>query len=144
MVVIKRITLLGFVLLLGCSDPNQDLKILSAEVVEHKGMPQLKVCFNRNFDKGFISDVKVTTKDGYTFGRSDMVMSFASTLTDDVCLYESPYFFLRNTRDDSLRQQFLESMKPENIKKINIKLGSIPVNLMYSDEYALTSYTRTY
>ena len=132
--------------LMGCSTKESDLKIIDANIIVKDEIPQLKVCFNRNLEKeeSYISDVKVKTKDGCTFGRSDMSLGSNSNNTDGNCIFEMPYFFMRNTRDEVLRGNFKKSMKPSNIKSIHIKLGEIQVNLDYSDKYKLTEYVKNF
>lgn len=131
---------------IGCSNKDNDLTITSADIVSKDDMSQLKVCFNRPLEKEerYISDTKVKTKDDFIFGRSDMYIGAGSNNVDGNCVYEPPYFFMRNSRNEEQWDNFKKSMKPNNIDSINIKLGSIQVNLSYSDEYKLTEYYKKY
>lgn len=133
-----------FIFICGCTTADEK-KITSANIVLKDDMPQLKICFNRNLLSGesFISDVKVITKNDFTFGRSDMYITGASD-SEDNCIFEQPYFFLRNTRDEDFRKKFDKNVKPNNIRSIEIKLGSIPVNLTYSEEYKITEYKKVF
>ena len=133
-------------IIMGCSNKDTDLTIISADIVSRDDMPQLKVCFNRPLEKEerYISDTKVKTKDGFIFGRSDMYIGAGSDNVDGSCIYEMPYFFMRNNRDEEQWTNFKKSMKPNNIDSINIKLGSVQVNLSYSDEYKLAEYYKKY
>lgn len=133
-----------FIFMCGCSN-SEEIKITSANIVIKDDMPQLKICFNRNvlLSENFITDVKVITKNGFTFGRSDMSITGSSN-AEGSCIFESPYFFLRNTRDEDFRKKFDENVKPNNIRSIEIKLGSIPVNLSYSEEYKITEYKKVF
>lgn len=129
-----------FIFICGCSN-SEETKITFANIVIKDDMPQLKICFNRKIlpSESFISDVKVITKNGFIFGRSDMSITGSSN-AEGSCLFEPPYFFLRNTRDEDFRKKFHENVKPNNIRSIEIKLGSIPVNLSYSEEYKIMEY----
>lgn len=139
---------LGCILLVitGCSNKEDDLKIVSADIVLRDDMSQLKVCFNRALEneERYISDTKVKTKDGFIFGRSDMYIGESSNNVDGNCVYETPYFFMRNTRDNRHWSNFKKSMKPNNIDSISIKLGSVQVQLSYSDDYKLAEYYKKY
>lgn len=132
--------------LIGCSNKDSDLTIISADIVSKDDMSQLKVCFNRPLEKEerYISDTKVKTKDGFIFGRSDMYIGAGSNNVDGHCVYEPPYFFMRNSRNEEQLNNFKKSMKPNNIDSINIKLGSVQVSLNYSDEYKLAEYYKKY
>lgn len=132
--------------IVGCSNSEADLKIVSADIVIKDHLPQLEVCFNKKLglDKNFISDIKVITKDGQTFGRSDMYVGSNSRNTEGKCIFEPPYIFLRNNRDQELRANFEKSMKPENIAVIEIKLGTQPVQFNYSEDYKLMEYKKTF
>lgn len=129
--------------LVGCTEPNKDLKIISADIVDSDDMPVLKICFNYKPEAkdSFISSVRVKTKDGFVFGRDDM---YTAPLDQDLCSTEKPYFFLRNTRDEQYREQFVKSMKPNNIQSIIIKLGTQHVNFAYSEDWHLTSYEKSF
>ncbi|MCS3527851.1 hypothetical protein [Acinetobacter johnsonii] len=133
-----------FIFISGCTTADET-KIASANIVLKDEMPQLKICFNRKLLSGenFISDVKVITKNDFTFGRSDMYVTGASN-TEGNCIFEPPYFFLRNTRDEDLRKKFMDNMKPNNIRSIEIKLGSNPVDLSYSDKYKISEYKKVF
>lgn len=132
--------------LIGCSNSNSDLKIDSADIVIKDDLPQLEICFNKELglDKNFISDIRVRTKDGQTFGRSDMYVGSNSRNTEGKCIFEPPYIFLRNSRDQALREQFEKSMKPDNIAEIEIKLGTQAINSNYSDDYKILEYKKTF
>ncbi|WPP87178.1 hypothetical protein [Acinetobacter pittii] len=132
--------------IVGCSNPEADLKIVSADIVIKDHLPQLEVCFNKELglDKNFISDIKVITKDGQTFGRSDMYVGSNSRNTEGKCIFEPPYIFLRNSRDQELRANFEKSMKPENIAVIEIKLGTQAVQFNYSEDYKLMEYKKKF
>ncbi|MBJ9425923.1 hypothetical protein [Acinetobacter seifertii] len=131
---------------IGCSRSESEIKIVNADVVVRDDLPQLKICFNKvlTLDKKFISDIKVTTKDGQTFGRNDMYVGSDSYNTEGKCIFEPPYTFLRNSRDEDLRAKFDKSMKPNNIASINIKLGTQAVQFVYSDDWKLTEYKKTF
>lgn len=131
---------------IGCSNSNYDLTIVSADIVIKDDLPQLEICFNKEIglDTNFISDIKVTTKDGQTFGRSDMYVGSNSNNTEGKCIFEPPYIFLRNSSDQELRAKFKQSMKPDNITKIEIKLGTQVVQTNYSDEFKLAEYKKTF
>lgn len=131
---------------IGCSRSESEIKIVNADVVVRDDLPQLKICFNKELtlDKKFISDIKVTTKDGQTFGRNDMYVGSDSYNTEGKCIFEPPYTFLRNSRDEDLRAKFDKSMKPNNIASINIKLGTQAVQFVYSDDWKLTEYKKTF
>lgn len=132
--------------LISCSSSESEIKIVNADVVVRDDLPQLKICFNKELtlDKKFISDIKVTTKDGQTFGRNDMYVGSDSYNTEGKCIFEPPYTFLRNSRDDELRAKFDKSMKPNNIAEIEIKLGTQAVQFYYSDDWKLTEYKKTF
>ncbi|WP_336040643.1 hypothetical protein [Acinetobacter calcoaceticus] len=131
---------------IGCSNSNSDLKIVSADIVIKDDLPQLEICFNKEIgqDKNFISDIRVRTKDGQTFGRSDMYVGSNSSNTEGKCISEPPYIFLRNSRDQVLRAKFEKSMKPDNIAEIEIKLGTQAVQFVYSDDWKLTEYKKKF
>lgn len=131
---------------IGCSRSESEIKIVNADVVVRDDLPQLKICFNKELtlDKKFISDIKVTTKDGQTFGRNDMYVGSDSYNTEGKCIFEPPYTFLRNSRDEDLHAKFDKSMKPNNIASINIKLGTQAVQFVYSDDWKLTEYKKTF
>lgn len=131
---------------IGCSNSETDLKIVNADIVVRDDVTQLKICFNKELtlDKKFISDIKVTTKDGQTFGRNDKYVGSDSYNTEGKCIFEPPYTFLRNSRDDELRVKFDKSMKPNNIAEIEIKLGTQAVQFVYSDDWKLTEYKKTF
>lgn len=133
-----------FILICSCTTAKE-IKITSANIVLKDDMPQLKLCFNRKLltSESFISDVKVITKNRFTFGRSDMYVTGSSNAEGN-CIFEPPYFFLRNTRDEDFRKKFDENVKPNNIRSIEIKLGSIPVNLSYSEEYKIAEYKKVF
>lgn len=145
---LNRLLLLGCIslVLVGCFSKEADLSIISADIVSRDEMSQLKVCFNRALEKeeSYISDTKVKTKDGFVFGRSDMYIGAGSDNVEGNCVYEVPYFFMRNTRDEGQWANFKKSMKPNNIDSISIKLGSVRVNFSYSDEYKFAEYYRKY
>ncbi|MEO4184614.1 hypothetical protein ABH305_01975 [Acinetobacter pittii] len=131
---------------IGCSNSNSDLKIDSADIVIKDDLPQLEICFNKEIglDKNFISDIQVRTKDGQTFGRSDMYVGSNSRNTEDKCIFEPPYIFLRNSRDEVLGAKFAKSMKPDNIAEIEIKLGTQAVQFNYSDEFKLAEFKKKF
>lgn len=131
---------------IGCSNSNSDLKIDSADIVIKDDLPQLEICFNKEIglDKNFISDIRVRTKDGQTFGRSDMYVGSNTHNTEGKCIFEPPYIFLRNSRDEGLRAKFEKSMKPDNIAEIEIKLGTQAVQFNYTEEFKLTEYKKTF
>ena len=131
---------------IGCSNSNSDLKIHSADIVIKNDLRQLEICFNKEIglDKNFISDIRVRTKDGQTFGRSDMYVSSNSRNTEGKCIFEPPYIFLRNSKDQELRAKFEKSIKPENIAIIEVKLGTQAVQFNYSEDYKLTEYKKTF
>ncbi|WP_396235239.1 hypothetical protein [Acinetobacter baumannii] len=131
---------------IGCSKINSDLKIDSADIVIKDDLPQLEICFNKEIgqDKTFISDIRVRTKDGQTFGRSDMYVGSNSRNIEGKCIFEPPYIFLRNSGDQVLRAKFEKSMKPDNIANIKIKLGTQAVNYNYSDDFKLLDYKKTF
>lgn len=131
---------------IGCSNSNSDLKIDSADIVIKDDLPQLEICFNKEIglDKNFISDIRVRTKDGQTFGRSDMYVCSNPRNTEGKCIFEPPYIFLRNSRDEVLRAKFEKSMKPDNIAEIEIKLGTQAVQFNYSDEFKLAEFKKTF
>mgnify|MGYP000900591059 CR=1 FL=1 len=133
-----------FIFIYGCTTADET-KITSANIVLKDDMPQLKICFNRKLLSGesFISDVKVITKNDFTFGRSDMYVTGSSNAEGN-CIFEQPYFFLRNNRDDDFRKKFDENMKPNNIRSIELKLGSTPVDLSYSDKYKISEYKKIF
>lgn len=132
--------------IVGYSNPEADLKIVSADIVIKDHLPQIEVCFNKELglDKNFISDIKVITKDGQTFSRSDMYVGSNSRNTEGKCIFEPPYIFLRNSRDQELRANFEKSMKPENIAVIEIKLGTQAVQFNYSEDYKLMEYKKKF
>lgn len=131
---------------IDCSNSESDLKIDSADIVIKDDLPQLEICFNNELglDKNFISHIRVKTKDGQTFGRSDMYIGSNSRNTEGKCIFEPPYIFLRNSSDQVLRESFEKSMKPDNITEIEIKLGTQAVQFNYSDEFKLTEYKKTF
>ncbi|OTU41286.1 hypothetical protein CAT37_18200 [Acinetobacter pittii] len=131
---------------LGCSNSNSDLKIDSANIVIKDDLPQLEICFNKEIglDKNFISDIRVRTKDGQTFGRSDMYVGSNSHNTEGKCIFEPPYIFFRNSSDQALRAKFEKSMKPDNITEIEIKLGTQPIQNNYSDEFKLAEFKKAF
>lgn len=131
---------------IGCSNSNSDLKIDSADIVIKDDLPHLEICFNKEIglDKNFISDIRVRTKDGQTFGRSDMYVGSNSRNTEGKCIFEPPYIFLRNNRDQALRAKFEKSMKPDNIAEIEIKLGTQAVQFNYSDDFKLTEFKKIF
>ncbi|MDC4608073.1 hypothetical protein NQ788_06365 [Acinetobacter baumannii] len=131
---------------IGCSNSNSDLKIVSADIVIKDDLPQLEICFNNEIglDKNFISDIRVRTKDGQTFGRSDIYVGSNSRNTEGKCIFEPPYIFLRNNSDQVLLTKFEKSMKPDNISQIEIKLGTQAVQFVYSDAWKLTEYKKTF
>ncbi|HFE9651816.1 hypothetical protein OHW45_04565 [Acinetobacter baumannii] len=131
---------------IGCSNSNSDLKIDSADIVIKDDLPQLEICFNKEIglDKNFISDIRVRTKDGQTFGRSDMYVGSNSQNTEGNCIFEPPYIFLRNSSDQALRAKFEKSMKPDNIAEIEIKLGTQAVKSNYSDDFKLTEFKKIF
>lgn len=130
----------------ACSNPDESLKIVDANVVLKDEMPQLKICFNRPLEayKTYISDIKVKTKDGFTFGRSDMYVGNYDGKTKELCVFEVPYTLLRNTRDTQIRENFNQSYKPNNIANISIKLGTQQVQLSYSEDYKLTEFNKSF
>ncbi|MBE2174126.1 hypothetical protein IIQ44_19750 [Acinetobacter oleivorans] len=132
--------------IIGCSNSNSDLKIDSADIVIKDDLPQLEICFNKEIglDKNFISDIRVRTKDGQTFRRSDMYVGSNSRNTEGKCIFEPPYIFLRNSRDEVLRAKFEKSVKPDNIAEIEIKLGTQAIQTNYSDEFKLTEFKKTF
>lgn len=132
--------------IVGCSNPDADLKIVSADIATKDDLPQLEVCFNKELglDKNFISDIKVTTKDGQNFGRNDMYIGSNSRNTEGKCIFEPPYIFLRNSSDQELRAKFKKSMKPENIAVIEVRLGTQAVNSNYTDAFKLTEYKKMF
>ncbi|MDC5621635.1 hypothetical protein ACT433_11405 [Acinetobacter baumannii] len=101
----KTLIIAFSLVLIGCSNSNSDLKIVSADIVIKDNLPQLEICFNKEIglDKNFISDIRVKTKDGQTFGRSDMYVGSNSRNTEGKCIFEPPYIFLRNSDDQVLR-----------------------------------------
>lgn len=131
---------------IGCRNSNSDLKIDSADIVIKDDLPQLEICFNKEIglDKNFISDIRVRTKDGHTFGRSDMYIGSNSRNTEGKCIYEPPYIFLRNSSDQAIRAKFEKSMKPDNITEIEIKLGTQAIQNNYSDEFKLAEFKRAF
>ncbi|WP_134817641.1 hypothetical protein [Acinetobacter calcoaceticus] len=131
---------------IGCSSSNSDLKIVSADIVIKDDLPQLEICFNKEIglDKNFISYIRVKTKDGQTFGRSDMYVGSNSRNTEGKCIFEPPYIFLRNSDDQVLRAKFKKSMKPDNITEIEIKLGTQAIKTNYSDEFKLAEFKKTF
>lgn len=131
---------------IGCSNSNTDLKIDSADIVIKDDLPQLEICFNKEIglDKNFISDIRVRTNDGQTFGRSDMYVGSNAQNTEGNCIFEPPYIFLRNSSDQALRAKFEKSMKPDNIAEIEIKLGTQAVKSNYSDDFKLTEFKKTF
>ncbi len=131
---------------IGCRNSNSDLKIDSADIVIKDDLPQLEICFNKEIglDKNFISDIRVRTKDGQTFGRSDMYVGSNSRNTEGKCIFEPPYIFLRNSSDQAIRAKFEKSMKPDNITEIEIKLGTQPIQNNYSDEFKLAEFKKKF
>lgn len=131
-------------LICGCTNAKEP-RITEANVVIKDDMPQLKVCFDRKLllDEKFITYTKVSTKNGFTFGRSDMYLTGSRNAKEN-CIFEPPYFFLRNSRDENMRKIFMENMKPNNILSIEIKLGITSVNLNYSEKYKISEYKKVF
>ncbi len=143
---IKTLIIAFSLAFIGCSKTNSVLKIDSADIVIKDNLPQLEICFNKEIglDRNFISDIRVRTKDGQTFGRSDMYVGSNSRNTEGKCIFEPPYIFLRNSDDQVLRAKFENSMKPDNIADIEIKLGTQAVNYNYSDDFKILNYKKTF